>query len=282
MLLYRPLVDGDIPAGLALCRAAGWNQTREDWELFLSLGRRAGVVAVDEDGEVRGTAATIRYEDHFCWIGMVLVDPSRRGEGIGRRLLEEALELVADVATVKLDATPAGRKIYVKLGFTDEYPISRMELGAIPFERLPESRARPLAQEDMFSVTDFDRDVFGANRSGLLKAIVKRTSDYSFVYYQGDEIRAYCLGRLGYRFTHIGPVVATDFESARHVVSAALRNCQGMPVIIDALHHATEWRAWLSELGFVEQRPLIRMYRGENRWPGLPQKQFAILGPEFG
>ena len=103
MLLYRPLVDGDIPAGLALCRAAGWNQTREDWELFLSLGRRAGVVAVDEDGEVRGTAATIRYEDHFCWIGMVLVDPSRRGEGIGREQAHVDFFPFNSVVNIRLD-----------------------------------------------------------------------------------------------------------------------------------------------------------------------------------
>jgi hypothetical protein len=24
------------------------------------------------------------------------------------------------------------------------------------------------------------------------------------------------------------------------------------------------------------------MYRGNNRFPGVPEKQFAIMGPEFG
>lgn len=281
MMLYRPLVEGDIPAGLGLCRAAGWNQTRDDWELFLTLGRRGGVVAVDEEGEVRGTAATIRYEDRFCWIGMVLVDPAHRGKGIGRKLLECSLELVADMETVKLDATPAGRNVYQKMGFVDEYGLSRMELRNVPRDRL-QSSATPMAPENMFSVTDFDLNVFGANRSALLKAIIKRSSNYAFVFYRGDEIRAFCLGRVGHLFTHIGPVVAADLESAREVTSAALLNCGAMPVIIDALEHSPDWLSWLESLGFERQRPLTRMYRGVNRWPGIPANQFAILGPEFG
>jgi hypothetical protein len=39
---------------------------------------------------------------------------------------------------------------------------------------------------------------------------------------------------------------------------------------------------WLISIGFTEQRELIRMYRGKNAYPGTPEKQFAILGPEFG
>ena len=35
-------------------------------------------------------------------------------------------------------------------------------------------------------------------------------------------------------------------------------------------------------LGFTPQRPLIRMFLGENKWPGDPQKIFALAGPEIG
>jgi hypothetical protein len=46
--------------------------------------------------------------------------------------------------------------------------------------------------------------------------------------------------------------------------------------------HSAEWLQWLAAIGFIEQRPFTRMYRGVNRFPGVPEKQFAILGPEFG
>jgi hypothetical protein len=35
-------------------------------------------------------------------------------------------------------------------------------------------------------------------------------------------------------------------------------------------------------LGFTPQRPLIRMFLGENKWPGDQQKIFALAGPEIG
>jgi len=92
----------------------------------------------------------------------------------------------------------------------------------------------------------------------------------------------YCFGRQGYNFVHVGPVVAQDFNIATKLVSAALQNCIDKAVILDTILHSSAWLSWLSSLGFIEQRPFIRMFRGSNGWPGVPEKQFAILGPEFG
>ena len=57
MILYRRMGEGDVPAGLALCRSTGWNQTPEDWELFLRLSPKGCCVAVDDDGEADCYAA---------------------------------------------------------------------------------------------------------------------------------------------------------------------------------------------------------------------------------
>lgn len=97
-----------------------------------------------------------------------------------------------------------------------------------------------------------------------------------------NKITGYCFGRQGFNFTHIGPVVALHTELAIQLVTAALKNCLGRPVILDVAHHMPDWLRWLVSLGFTEQRPFIRMFRGTNAWPGVPSKQFAILGPEFG
>ena len=276
------MVDGDVPAGLSLCRAAGWNQTIEDWDLFLKLSPKGCCVAVDDEGQVRGTVATVRYEDHFSWIGMVLVDPTFQRQGIGIQLLREALHILYDEDTVKLDATPAGRHIYLQLDFIDEYRLSRMARPGISGPSMPGSSARPVKENDLARIIEFDQEVFGANRERLLKSILRRDQRLAFLAEDSEGISGYCFGRTGYEFTHIGPVIAKDFESARSVVSPALNSAAGRPVCIDTLHHSNQWTDWLSSLGFTEQRPLIRMYRGNNLHPGLPENQFAILGPEFG
>jgi GNAT superfamily N-acetyltransferase len=272
----------DIPAGLALCRSAHWNQTSRDWELFLKLHPDGCYVATDDREKVIGTVATIRYEKHFSWIGMVLVDPGMQRQGIGIQLLRESLRILSDEETVKLDATPAGRQIYLQLDFTDEYPISRMKTDDLRPARLPESKTRPFRTSDMPSVLAFDRDVFGASREPVLEWYLNDRNPYAFVAETGNAVTGYCLGRPGHEFAHIGPVVANDFKIATDLVSAAFRNCTGTPVAIDVLKHTPEWIEWLSSIGFSEQRPLIRMYRGTNAYRGVPDKQFAILGPEFG
>src|SRR5258706_1653849 len=120
MIVYRPMEPGDIPMALSLCRAYGWNQLARDWELFLQLSPGACRAGVDENGKVVGTVTALRYEGHFSWIGMVLVDPGRRRQGIGGQLLKESLDILKDERVVKLDATPEGRELYLKLNFVDE------------------------------------------------------------------------------------------------------------------------------------------------------------------
>src|SRR5688572_20198533 len=111
---FRVMNPADIAAGLALSRAARWNQTEREWELFLRLNPKGCRVAVIDE-RVVGTVATARYEDRFAWIGMVLVDPAERGQGIGGRLMAEALYVLKDMPSIRLDATPAGHAVYQKL-----------------------------------------------------------------------------------------------------------------------------------------------------------------------
>lgn len=282
MITFRTMRSDDIPAGLSLCRAAGWNQLSRDWELFLNVSPNDCRVAVDDSGKVVGTVTTVRYEDHFSWIGMVLVDPESRRQGIGMNLLKESLKILANETTVKLDATPAGREVYLKLDFRDEYYLSRMHCPAVEIAMPNETRVRLIEQDDLFKIFKFDSKVFGAKRGNILVWLWKGARELSFVHEKAGKIGGYCFGRYGQNYTHIGPVVARDESIAQELIVAVLEECSGKSVIIDAPHHSTAWLSWLQHNGFVEQRPFMRMFIGDNKWPGKPEKQFAILGPEFG
>jgi GNAT superfamily N-acetyltransferase len=282
MIFLRTMTVDDIPAGLSLCRYAGWNQLSRDWELFLRLNPHGCRVASDETGGVVGTATTLPYQDHFTWIGMVLVDPKKQRQGIGTQLLTDALQLTKKETTVKLDATPAGREVYLRLDFVDEYQITRMHLGVPSLNLLPPSIARSAHAGDFPDLLKLDREVFGADRKSLLEWNFKGAPQLAFVVEEQGKIKGFCLGRPGYNFHHIGPVVSQDLEAAIHVLSAALQNCAEQQIILDVVDHHGEWKKFVSSLGFVSMRPLTRMYRGTNAFPGIPEKQFAILGPEFG
>jgi GNAT superfamily N-acetyltransferase len=275
----------DIPAGLALCRAARWNQTAHDWEAFLRL-EPGGARVATEGGRVIGTVATLRYERRFAWVAMVLVDPAARGRGVGTGLLHEGLRILADMRSTRLDATPAGRMLYLKLGFQDEYALSRMEAVIEDAERAARDDGGPpvraLTDADLPAVRAFDHDVFGADRGRLLEWFFEGAPSLAFISRTDQRVRGYALGRHGFNFEHVGPVVAESLEVARSLVSASLAGLRGRHAILDAPHHSRPWLDWLAARGFKEQRPFTRMYLGENAYPGLPEKQFASLGPEFG
>ncbi|MGH9766014.1 MAG: GNAT family N-acetyltransferase [Blastocatellia bacterium] len=279
---YRDMVAADIPAGLQLCRASRWNQTDRDWELFLRLSPRGCRVAV-KDEQVIGTVATVRYENRFSWVGMVLVDPAERGRGVGARLMAEALDALKGMPSIRLDATPAGHPVYRKLDFVDEYRLSRMET-VVSSEGLALqcNPARPMTREDLPSVAVLDREVFGADRRLTLEWLLDGAPEYAWVVEEQGQVIGYTFGRHGFNFEHLGPVIAEDQRAARRLVSACLSQQVGKQFILDASHHETDWRAWLESIGFREQRPFIRMFYRNNPYPGLPPKQFGILGPEFG
>jgi ribosomal protein S18 acetylase RimI-like enzyme len=274
------MIESDIATALALCRSAGWNQLERDWKIFLALSPNGCRVASQEN-RVVGTVTTIRYQNSFSWIGMVLVDANCQRQGIGMKLLNEALHILQYEETIKLDATPAGREVYLKLDFIDEYPLVRMSsMGSI--EKRKVSFARSMDKSDLVAVKEFDHEIFGACRHELLEWMLEGAQHLAFVVKEKKEILGYCLGRNGYKYTQIGPIVAKEPAIAKDLLTAALNNCVGYPVIVDALYFQPEWIEWLTAIGFQEQRPFTRMYRGNNNFRGIPEKQFTILGPEFG
>jgi hypothetical protein len=225
----------------------------------------------------------LRFEERFGWVSMLLVDPALRGCGIGSALLREALRLLEDVGTVRLDASPAGKALYERHGFQEEYPLVRMRAvvptlvsGAAP------PGARPMAASDLPSILDFDGAVFGADRGALLHRLYVSAPEYAFVTESAGGIEGYAFGRHGFRAEHLGPVVVTEESAARGLVSACLERNGGRQFSLDATEHSATWPRWLESLGFVEERPFVRMFRGRNAWPGMPMRQFAIAGPEFG
>jgi GNAT superfamily N-acetyltransferase len=271
---FRDLTAADVPAGLALCRKIGWNQTEADWRALLeppSVFRAAEV-----DGRVVGTAGAVAYGRDLAWVCMVIVDPDARGHGLASRLVAEVLDRVSGFAVVGLDATPQGRPVYARLGFGDGPLLARMEAGSERPAALSVA-ARPMRETDLGAVLAWDREVFGADRSRVLRAAFQTASEYAWVREGGDGLVGYCFGRHGQNAEQVGPVVAHSSDVARDILSAALAARPGRRFFLDV---TAEGRDIALSLGFSEQRPFTRMYRGRS----LPFSEalFAVFGPEFG
>ncbi len=271
----------DIPAGLRLCRASRWNQLESDWAAFLGLNP-TGCRVAEKDGQVIGTVTTIRYQDRFSWLAMMLVDPQERRTGIGTQLLSEGLAILADQRCIRLDATPAGRELYREHGFLDEYSIGRMTRSrGTGANAAPSGRARRMCEKDLCAIFERDREVFGADRQYLLRSLFDRSPEYAWVVGEPKAVRGYCFSRPGFLYRQLGPIVADDENVASDLLSQCLLEANDT-FVIDVPHASSNWLAWVSARGFTEERTFARMYRGENKYPGNLENLFAVLGPEFG
>lgn len=280
-ITLRSMLPQDFDSAMRLKASAGWNQTRADWENFLSFRPEGCFVAV-RLGKVIGTVTTINYQNRFSWIGMVLVSPEEQRQGIGTKLMQQAMESLEACETIKLDATPAGKKVYNLLGFKDEYRLERMICNNPgPLKASQNEKIHSVSESVLQQIIEFDAPAFGADRREVLRRWFRSAPQFAFVLYESGKIAGYCLGRVGVNYDQIGPLVCQTAEQAQQLLNMAVKNSV-RPLVIDTGKTSPDWLEALKVMGFKRQRHFIRMFNGPNQYPGKIAWQWAISGPELG
>jgi GNAT superfamily N-acetyltransferase len=279
---FRLLNGGDIPAALRLGERENWNQTESDWNRLLTLEPQ-GCFAAIIDGRLIGAVTSVTYGAELAWIGMMLVDADHRRRGIGTRLMRTAMEYLerAGVATVKLDATPAGRPVYEALGLTAETRIDRLVGVARP------SATKGLQEVDertRGSLFAHDRIAFGVDRSRLLDSLLADAPVPSLVAMEpsGATSQGYVLARRGAKAFYIGPLIAADEDVAEALLNGMLSQLAGETVFVDFHTDFEAGSRMLSVRGFAKQRELTRMRFGKESDAGRSSLILASAGPEVG
>jgi GNAT superfamily N-acetyltransferase len=280
-----PLRAAELGDAAALVAEAGWNQVAADWRIFLDLGT---VYAVrNSASRVIATAATLSYGGRFGWISMVLVAGPYRRQGLARRLMNRCIaDLTAAAIVPVLDATPAGRSIYLMLGFQDAWGFHRLAgngTGRNASLAAPPAgiRVEPIGDRIHDELCRYDAAAFGADRSGVLARLRGRVPAADLVALGDDGICGFLLGRDGQSATQLGPLVAENAAIAQALLARGLAATDG-PVYIDLADAKSPVRAWLNELGFAAQRPLIRMLHRRSTGFEDAARTFAVAGPELG
>ncbi|MBI4604147.1 MAG: GNAT family N-acetyltransferase [Planctomycetes bacterium] len=296
-LSLRPLAPADLPAADALRAAAGWNQTIEDWRLLLEL-EPDGCFAAERGERLVGTATTTRHGAGSAWIGMVLVDPAHRRLGIATALMLRCLERLeaAGARSVLLDATPAGRPLYERLGFRPVAALARWEgqgtgaevgVGAVAgaaraaWAPGPHRRLRAAGPADLGSLVGLDQRTFGAPREPLLRGLLGR-SVRALVAEGAGGLAGFGLLRPGSRALYLGPLEAVSEEAGLALASALLAGAGPGPVFWDIPDSNAAARLAAERLGFRPQRPLERMVRGAAPPAGDAAMLFGIADPAVG
>lgn len=275
------LRSGHLDAALALSAGEGWNQSAADWSRLIRL-EPSGCFAAFEGSRLIGTVTTTTYGRAMAWIGMMVVHPDFRRQGIGAALMRLALDHVRalDIASVKLDATPAGRPLYESLGFAVEAEIERWQgvapLEAGPVLRGPNGVSRP-------SLCALDRDAYGADRSRLLELLATEGLGEPLVARSAQGLaEGYALTRTGRAATYVGPLVTTTANAAGQLLGGMLARHAGTEICLDLHRGGLLEPQVLVERGLSKRRGLLRMHRGPGSQAGTSPSICASAGPEFG
>ncbi|MBI3875105.1 MAG: GNAT family N-acetyltransferase [Verrucomicrobia bacterium] len=283
-LKLRVMTQWDIEFADHLREMANWNQTPDDWRRFLAM-EPEGCFVAEWDGIPVGTVTTTTYGADLAWIGMMLVHPDYRGKGIGRALMEQALNYLKNrnIACIKLDATPMGQPVYEKLGFKPEWTLRRWETRRVNLPAKPmRYRVNDFRYPDMVAVTSMDLSAFGAPRWNRLMRL--RCDASRAVVHRSPKGRVTGFGfvRNGMRAIYLGPVVAESFPAAGALIKTLVRPLTECAIFWDIPDFNVGAIELAQRLGFLPQRTLTRMFLGKNSNPGRPEMIFGIAAPEVG
>jgi predicted N-acetyltransferase YhbS len=278
----RCLCADDLAAADQLRADLGWNQTISDWQRLFLLSPEGCFVA-EQNGRIVGTCTTVRYGNALAWIGMMMVHPASRGQGIGGALLRCAVNHLRrrGVRCIKLDATPMGQPLYTRIGFVPEWTLTRWEHHGSPLvvEPAPDC-IKTIAEKHWPAIVALDTRVFGAHRGSLLHSLAL-SSRRALVYESRGSIMGFGMLRNGARAGYLGPIVART-ETGQVLVRCLVSGNDNGPIFWDVPDLNQPASLLARQLGFTFHRRLTRMYLDINLVPADPIGQWAIADPTAG
>lgn len=276
---FRKFARRDVAAAHLLSREAGWPHRTQDWLLARSLG--AGFVAVD-DGELVGTLLYWRHDRRFASLGMVIVDRARRGQGIGRRLMELAM---ADLQgrSVLLNATAAGRPLYERFGFRTVGRVHQHQgvSGSVgPVELARGARLRPVGASDAPLLEALATRAAGVSRARVIRALLGFAEGIVLDDGCGNPVGFSLFRRFGHGYL-VGPVAASDPQAARALIAhwASTHPRSFIRTDVDASAHL---EGWLEGLGLKHVDTVDTMVYGDPPVRDWGVRAFALVNQALG
>jgi GNAT superfamily N-acetyltransferase len=243
--MLEPLRATDAPAAIALLERAGLPGAAPNIARYLRW-QPDGAWGVSERGALVGMVTLLRF-GRVGFVGCMAVEPALQGRGLGRALLAHAHAAAqrAGVTTLLLEATPGGRRLYEKFGYSDDH---ETWVGA----RTQVTPSAPVALVDeRGAILELDRRATGMPRDVMIRGLVEEA--------RGGVERTTQL--VGYGLVvgdRLGPVIACDPGAGRALVDRLSGACTvaGVP-----MHNEPALAAFAAN-GFVYARSLRRMRLG--------------------
>ena len=271
-----------VAGAVALSRAAGWPHRAEDWQMVLELSN--GIVAL-ANGRVVATALATRF-GRAATTGMIIVDETMRGRGLGRKIMEATMQKM-EPEEWRLIATADGLPLYHKLGFETCGEIIQFQ-GTARARKMSEDTASLSSNglslswadiDDLATLTRLDCVASGMTRTTLIHALLQNGRILCLK--RAGDIHAWAAIRPFGRGKVAGPIIARDITDTHHLLAKLVADHNGQFLRIDTAAQ-TGLAGWLSAHGLEQAGSGIAMRRGTSSFQVQSHHTYALASQALG
>ncbi|MBS7786976.1 GNAT family N-acetyltransferase [Flavobacterium sp. CYK-55] len=233
-LAFKQLDFSGLEMLISWAKEEGWNPGPEDAKAFWAADPE-GYYGFFHYGELIAGGALISYNRAYGFMGLFIVKPNYRSQGIGRKLWylrrDTLLKRLNPEAPIGMDGVVAMQNFYAQGGFKMAYTEER-------YERLGErfslsTKVQKAMKDDFDNIAEYDQNCFLFERNSFLKSWLNMNLSEVFVYKNEGKIVGYAVIRKADIGHKIGPLFADDAQIAEELYLACLNARPYEAVFID-------------------------------------------------
>jgi ribosomal protein S18 acetylase RimI-like enzyme len=314
-LTIREIRPTELDFATECTEREGWDsETRAEFEGFYAHDS-SGCLIAERTGAPIGIAVATSY-GAYGFVGEIIVNPEERGRGLGRILLDRAIEYLrgCGAESIYLDGVVAAVPLYERAGFKRICRSLRFvreageggtawvgaagtgtteaaKAGTAGDKRYAgvagaadrsavgdRSLVRAMRSSDLETVCALDCQAFGADRSFFLNRRLLLYPELCWVSVENGILTGFLMGRRGRSIVSAGPWLAlAEVGSPRALIEALVVATEGTKVQVGVLETNPKAVEVIRSLGFGERpSPPWRMVLGPSERLGSSDQIYAI------
>lgn len=281
-LLFKKLDFKELSILMEWAKNEGWNPGKQDAEIFWKTDPD-GFYGLFNGVEMIGGGALVSYEEKFGTMGLFIIHPKYRGEGLGRNLWykrrDTLLSRLESGAAIGMDGILHMQTFYVKGGFSIAFRNMRFMRKGASFKIDP--CVIFYTDNDKNELTNYDLQCMGYQRNRFLHNWIHQEKGRTFVYREHGILKGYAVIREAETGMRIGPLFADNQFIAEALYKACLTHAGEHDVFVDIPLNHVDAVALFDQYSLTPVFECARMYLGTPP-PLNIHKIFALTCPELG